>query len=96
MDVNKLLKKLHIEDSGTYENHFYIINIPDSNAYAKMYSKLEQYAVNAEYPVFSTNTNNSTTKATNYFESEEEGQAYDLFLIADFDEDKYCLKIKEK
>lgn len=96
MDINKLLKKLHIEDSGRYENNFYTISISDSNEYAKMYSLLEQYAVNTEYPVFSTNTNNSTTKVINYFESEEEGQAYNLFLIADFDEDEYYLKIKEK
>lgn len=96
MDIKNVLKKLNLEDAGKYENHFYIIPLADSNEYARMYTKLENVAVNTEYPVFSTNTNNTTTKAINYFETEDNNITYNLFLIADFDEDKYYLKIGEK
>lgn len=96
MDIKNVLKKLNLEEAGKYENHFYIIPLADSNEYARMYTKLENVAVNTEYPVFSTNTNNTTTKAINYFETEDNNITYNLFLIADFDEDKYYLKIGEK
>lgn len=96
MDIKNVLKKLNLEDAGKYENHFYIIPLADSNEYARMYTKLENVAVNTEYPVFSTNTNNTTTKAINYFETEDNNITYNLFLIADFDEDRYYLKIGEK
>jgi len=95
-DINKLLKNLGIEAAGHYDDHFYIIDIPNSDDYARMYSTLEKNAVNTEYPSFGTNSNNSTIKITNYFEFEEDNITYDLFLIADFNKDKYYLKIKER
>ena len=58
-----------------------------------MYTKLSKNAINTEFPTFGTNTNNSTVKVTNYFELEEDNEKYNLFLIADFDKDKYYLKI---
>ena len=61
-----------------------------------MYTKLSDNAINTEFPAFGKNTNNSTVKVTNYFEIEEDGVEYNLFLIADFDNDKYYLKIGEK
>jgi hypothetical protein len=76
--------------------YFYIIDIKDSNEYAKMYTKLEKNAVNTEYPEFVTNTNNSTTKVCNYFELEAGMFTYDLFLVADFEADRYYLKISER
>ena len=79
--------------SEKYENRFYVIDIEDSDDYAKMYTKLEKNAINTEYPTFGTNTNNSTVKITNYFELEEDNDQYRLFLIADFQNDKYYLKI---
>ncbi len=95
-DIRDVLKKLKLSDTGRYENHFYIINIKDSDDYAKMYTKLDQNAVNTEYPDFATNSNKSTVKVTNYFELEVNNYKYDLFLIADFDKDKYYLKISER
>ena len=58
-----------------------------------MYTKLSRNAINTEYPTFGTNTNNTTVKVTNYFELEEDNILYNLFLIADFNRDKYYLKI---
>ena len=91
--IQNILTRLNISETGSYDNHFYIINIENSDEYAKMYTKLSKNAINTEFPTFGTNTNNSTVKVTNYFELEEDNKTYNLFLIADFDKDKYYLKI---
>lgn len=91
--VKNILARLNIEDTGKYDNHFYIIDIENSDEYAKMYSKLNKKAINTEFPTFGANTSDSTVKITNYFELEEDNNKYILFLIADFKEDKYYLKI---
>lgn len=91
--INKILTRLGLEATGRYDNKFYIIDIEDSNEYAKMYTKLSKSAIDTEFPTFGTNTNNSTIKITNYFELEEDNEKYTIFLIADFDNDKYYLKI---
>lgn len=99
MDIKNILKKLKLEDfaeNGKYENHFYVISLADSNEYAKVYTVLEENAINTEYPVFTANTNNTTTKVTNYFETEVDNKSYNLFLIANLDDDIYYLKIGEK
>ena len=67
-DIRDVLKKIDVKDTGRYENHFYIIDLADSNEYAKMYTKLDKNAINTEYPEFTKNTNNSTVKVVNYFE----------------------------
>lgn len=95
-NLTKLLKQLEIEDTGRYDEHFYVIEIEDSNAYAKMYTKLNKNATNTEYPNFGVNTAKSTIKITNYFETEVDNVSYQIFLIADFDNDKYYVKIGEK
>ena len=92
-DIKNILTRLEIDATGTYDNKFYVIPIENSDEYAKIYSKLSKNAINTEYPTFGTNTNNSTVKVTNYFELEEDNEKYNLFLIADFDQDKYYLKI---
>ena len=79
--VKKVLTRLGVEETGRYDNHFYIIPIENSNEYAKMYTKLEKNAINTEYPTFGTNSSNSTVKITNYFELEENNDKYLLFLI---------------
>lgn len=91
--MQDILARLEITETGTYDNRFYIIDIENSDEYAKMYTKLSKNAINTEFPTFGTNTNNSTVKVTNYFELEEDNITYNLFLIADFDRDKYYLKI---
>lgn len=91
--VKNILARLNIQDTGKYENHFYIIKIDNSDEYAKMYTKLAKNAINTEFPTFGTNTSDSTVKITNYFELEEDTNKYLLFLIADFKNDEYYLKI---
>lgn len=91
--IKKILDRLEITENGKYDNRFYIIDIANSDDYARMYTKLSKNAINTEYPTFGTNTSNSTVKVTNYFELEEDNDKYNLFLIADFDNDRYYLKI---
>ena len=91
--IHDILTRLEIAETGVYNNKFYVIDIENSDAYAKMYTKLSKNAINTEFPTFGTNTNNSTVKVTNYFELEENDNKYNLFLIADFANDKYYLKI---
>ena len=95
-DIKSILKRLEIDDTGRYDNHFYIIELKNSDEYAKMYTKLGKKAINTEFPNFETNTSNTTTKITNYFELEEDNITYNIFLIADFNDDKYYLKIGER
>ena len=92
-DIKSILARLEINDTGRYENKFYIIPIEDSDEYAKVYTKLSKNAIGTEYPTFGTNTNDATVKITNYFELEGDNDKYLLFLIADFQNDKYYLKI---
>ena len=46
--VKTILERLDIEDTGTYDNHFYVVPIEDSNEYAKVYTKLNRNAINTE------------------------------------------------
>lgn len=95
-NIKNVLKRLELEDFGRYDNHFYVIPLANSNEYAKMYTKLDKNAINTEYPEFTSNSNNSTIKVVNYFELEEDEIVYNIFLFADFKDDKYYIKIGEK
>lgn len=92
-EIKNILTRLEIDATGRYENHFYIVPIEDSDEYARVYTKLSKNAIDTEYPTFGTNTNDATVKITNYFELEEDNEKYLLFLIADFQNDTYYLKI---
>lgn len=96
MEIGNVLKKLHLKNNGQYDNSFYVIQLENSDDYAKMYTKLSEYAINTENPNFQVNTNNTTVKVTNYFEIDENNITYNIFLIADFDNDKYYIKIGEQ
>jgi len=95
-NIKDILAKLDISEAGRYDDHFYVIQLKDSNDYAKMYTKLDKNAVNTEYPEFAKNTSEATTKITNYFEIEVDSVTYNIFLFADFKEGKYYVKIGEK
>ena len=95
-NIKDILQKLDISSTGHYDNHFYIIPLTDSNEYARMYTKLDKNAINTEYPEFTINSNNSTVKIVNYFELDEDNITYNIFLFADFDKNKYYIKIGEK
>ena len=92
-DIKNILARLEIDTTGRYENRFYVVTIKDSDEYARTYTKLSKNAIDTEYPTFGTNTNDTTIKITNYFELEEDNNKYLLFLIADFQNDTYYLKI---
>lgn len=95
-DIKNILARLEIDNTGSYDNHFYVIPLADSNEYARVYTKLDKNAINTEYPEFTQNTNNTTTRIINYFEIEEDTISYNIFLFADFDNEKYYIKIGEK
>ena len=95
-NIKEILKLLGLEAEGKYDNKFYVIQLADSNDYARTYTTLSKNAVNTEFPNFEQNSSHSTTRITNYFEFEYKNTAYNLFLIADFDKDSYYLKIGEK
>jgi hypothetical protein len=95
-DIRNVLQRLGLENSGRYENHFYVIPLADSNEYARTYTKLDKNAINTEYPEFTSNSNNATEKIVNYFEIEEDEITYNIFLFADFKNEKYYVKIGEK
>ena len=95
-NLTDLLKTLKIESTGRYDDQYYIIKLENSDEYAKMYSHLNNVAVNIEYPYFIKSTTGTATRIMNYFELENSGHEYKLFLIADFKENLYYLKIGEK
>lgn len=95
VNISDVLKKLDINRRGRYDNKFYVIDLDDSDDYAKAYTKLERNAVNTEYPTIEKNTNDTTTKIINYFETEVGVEKYLIFLYADFENDKYYMKIGE-
>jgi hypothetical protein len=95
-DITNILKRLALNKTGHYENHFYVIPLENSDEYAKAYTLLDTNAVNTEFPEFTKNTSNTTTRIINYFEIEEDNMIYNIFLFADFDEDRYYIKIGEK
>ena len=95
-NLAKVLSKIGFPKEGSFQNGFYVVELEDSNTYAKAYTLLDERAVNTEYPNFGTNTNNSTVKVTNYFEVDEGGITYNIFLIADFKNGRYYVKIGEK
>ena len=94
--IKKVLEKLKITETGTYDNHFYVLYLQDSNEYAKMYTKLSDNAINTEYPAYEANSTGTTVKVINYFEVDVDNVTYNIFLIADFNNDKYYVKIGEK
>jgi len=94
-DIKGILKRLEITETGHYDNHFYVIQLKDSNDYARMYTKLDKNAVNTEYPEFTKNSSDATVRVVNYFELDYENVTYTIFLFANFDTGQYYVKIGE-
>lgn len=95
-NIKNILAKLDLPDTGKYDDHAYVIPLADSNEYARMYTLLNKNATNKEYPDIDSNTNASTVKITNYFETDENNETYSILLVADFDEDTYYISISTK
>lgn len=94
-DIKKVLKLLNIKDEGYYEDIFYVLPLKDSNQLAKMHTKLSEVAQNLEYPVFKLNTAKNTTGLSAVFTLVVDEVQYGIFLLGDFDQDSYKLKIRE-
>ena len=95
-NIKAVLKTLGLDDVGTYDNNFYVVPIENSDEYAKVFSRLDKNAENTGYPSFGQNTSGNVVKVANYFELDVENVTYNLFLVADFTEDRYYLRIGEK
>lgn len=95
-NFTNVLHELALPDTGRYINHFYVIELADSNEYSKMYTLLDTNAINTEDPSFGKAQNGTTEKITNYFEYETDTQTYNIFLIADFVNDCYFIKIGQR
>ena len=70
------------------DSRTYVIDIPDSNEYGRIYSKLDRSDLVDEDPESSQIT--STVSSIQFI-----GEDYILTLLADFDSDKYKLTIRE-
>ena len=95
-DLEDVIEELSLAGEGTYKNHFYVINIANSDDYAKMYTHLSKVAINTEYPAFDDTPNKATDSLVSYFEYYKDDDTYLLFLMADFANDTYKLKIGRK
>jgi len=88
--MKEFLKSLGIELAGRYtDDDEYIVDIPDSNTYSKIYSILDASTKLHELEddsVFDVENN------TLYYQSEK----YELQLDADLESDTYSLTLREK
>ena len=95
-DIKNILFRLELDKTGYYDNQFYVIPLENSAEYARAYTLLDKNAINTEYPEFTKNSSNNTIKVINYFEITESNITYNIFLFADFEEDKYFIKTGER
>lgn len=87
--MEEFLKRLGITDEGLLsDDGTYVIEIPDSNKYAKYYSILERTDIVEE----DESSSQLTSSASSIQYSNE---LYTITLMSDFDEDIYRLTIKE-
>ena len=94
-NITELLDRLGFEKNGRWENGFYVIPIPDSDTFALYETRLSMRANDSENPSQESNTNRSLVKWTDYYTIDVNNITYNLFLIADFENNEYLLKIKE-
>lgn len=95
LNIEDVLKKLKLKSDGQFNEGFYEISLADSDEYARMYTHLSEVATDLEDPSLGQNTAGSTMKVTNYFSIDVDGATYPIFLIADFENDKYAVRIGE-
>lgn len=88
-----ILQEIGLPDTGRYINHFYVIELADSNEYGQVYTRLDTNTLNTEDPNFGKTDTGSVERITNYFEYTADLITYNIFLIADFKEDRYYVKI---
>lgn len=88
--MKEFLSQLNINNPGTLtDDDEYVVEIPDSNEYSRIFSKIENSDIVREVEddsVFDIDNN------TLYFESED----YELELNADLENDVYSLVVRKK
>lgn len=92
-DITEILDRLGLGKEGTYDNGFYVIDIDNSDDYARYQTRLSKIANDSENPSQELNTNDTLVKWTSYYTIEVNNKTYNLFLIADFEDNTYQLKI---
>ncbi len=88
MSVEELLNKLNINLTGNQSKNSYIIDIPNSDEYGRIYSKLDKSDIVEEYE-----ENQMITEQGSSLMYEVIDEDYIINLIADFDSDRYQLII---
>ena len=85
MTIEQALKELKIDYPGTYTSEYtYEIDLPDSDAFGKVYSKLEQNEDAVEFEDTTHMTMDDVNITYKY-------DAYDFTIDADMDNDEYKL-----
>lgn len=91
MTVEELLSKLKINNNYKEVTDAYEIEISNSDEYGKIYSKLDKSSIISEDDAGSSvSIDNSTIKYVT------DDATITMYLIADFDNDTYKLKILNK
>ena len=88
MSIEELLNKLNINLTGNQSKNSYIIDIPNSDEYGRIYSKLDKSDIVEEYE-----ENQIITEQGSSLMYEVIDEDYIINLIADFDSDRYQLII---
>lgn len=90
MNMEELLRKLNITEQPTKDGDSLIVNIMDSDDYARVYAKLDKSDLVEELEESS-----QITLENSSIQYESVDGKYNLTLLADFDGDIYTLVIKE-
>ena len=88
MSIEELLNKLNMNLTGNQSKNSYIIDIPNSDEYGRIYSKLDKSDIVEEYE-----ENQMITEQGSSLMYEVIDEDYIINLIADFDSDRYQLII---
>jgi len=88
--MEEFLRKLGIVDSITKTDEGCTVDLPDSDAYAKTYSKLDKSNLLEE-----DDENSQITLDNSSIQYISTDDKYTLTLLADFDGDVYKLNVRE-
>lgn len=90
MSIEELLNKLNINLTGNQSKNSYIIDIPNSDEYGRIYSKLDKSDIVEEYE-----ENQMITEQGSSLMYEVIDEDYIINLIADWSSDRYQLIINQ-
>lgn len=90
MSIEELLNKLNINLTGNQSKNSYIIDIPNSDEYGRIYSKLDKSDIVEEYE-----ENQMITEQGSSLMYEVVDEDYIINLIADWSSDRYQLIINQ-